>query len=297
MDDSYDGEFDGGDSEHDEDSYDTAMEDQMDGDDDLEGEFTAPTTDDAEYWDGITSGEEDDDNDGDGSGFEGLEEEIHRLHGEDDELPEMIVISRDLKVFIERMMRTRRSRRVGSRQHLNRPRAGTHTCAHQIRNTQADYKYLGRRIKSIVSDNLDITLPALKKMILREVRVDASMHKVYRAKKYAMQMIRGDRKEQYRRLYDYCATFCKYNEGTNLILDVNGDSDPHVLRIMYYCLSGLRDGFLDKCRMIIGLDGCFLKGIYKGQLLTAVGRDPNENIYPLAFAFFEIEKFETWDYF
>ncbi|KAG8373643.1 hypothetical protein BUALT_Bualt11G0045600 [Buddleja alternifolia] len=48
---------------------------------------------------------------------------------------------------------------------------------------------------------------------------------------------------------------------------------------------------------IIGLDGCFVKGIFKGQLLFAVGRDGNDNIYPIAMAYVEVKKFETWDCF
>ncbi|KAL0403718.1 UNVERIFIED_CONTAM: hypothetical protein Sradi_2012600 [Sesamum radiatum] len=66
---------------------------------------------------------------------------------------------------------------------------------------------------------------------------------------------------------------------------------------MYYCLSGLRAGFLDGCRPIIGLDGCFLKGMYKGQLLAAIGRDGNDNIFPIAMAYVEIEKFDNWEWF
>ncbi|KAG8387956.1 hypothetical protein BUALT_Bualt02G0075100 [Buddleja alternifolia] len=66
---------------------------------------------------------------------------------------------------------------------------------------------------------------------------------------------------------------------------------------MYFCLAGMRVGFLDGCRPIIGLDGCFLKGLYKGQLLCATGRDGNDNIYPIAMAYVEIEKFETWEWF
>ncbi|GKA74366.1 hypothetical protein Tco_0780668 [Tanacetum coccineum] len=31
-----------------------------------------------------------------------------------------------------------------------------------------------------------------------------------------------------------------------------------------------------------GLDGCFLKGLKKGQLLTCVGRDANDQMYPVA---------------
>ncbi|KAG8364855.1 hypothetical protein BUALT_Bualt18G0041900 [Buddleja alternifolia] len=54
---------------------------------------------------------------------------------------------------------------------------------------------------------------------------------------------------------------------------------------------------LDGCRPIIGLDGYFLKGLYKGQLLIAVGRDRNDNIYPIAFALVKVEKFDTWEWF
>jgi hypothetical protein len=38
---------------------------------------------------------------------------------------------------------------------------------------------------------------------------------------------------------------------------------------------------------IIGLDGCFLKGYYGGQILAAIGRDPNDQMLPIAFAVVE----------
>ncbi|KAL0405170.1 UNVERIFIED_CONTAM: hypothetical protein Slati_3830900 [Sesamum latifolium] len=41
----------------------------------------------------------------------------------------------------------------------------------------------------------------------------------------------------------------------------------------------------------------FFEGLYKGQLLAAIGRDPNENIYPITFAFVEVEKFDSWLWF
>ncbi|KAL0391443.1 UNVERIFIED_CONTAM: hypothetical protein Slati_4529400 [Sesamum latifolium] len=115
---------------------------------------------------------------------------------------------------------------------------GRHTCAHRIVNRQANSK----------------------------------------AKKYALELIKGDVKEQYSRLYDYCHTVVKHNPGSSLFMKLNKELNPPVLQRMYFCLKGMKDGFLDGCRPIIGLDGCFLKGLYKGQLLAAIGRDPNENI-------------------
>uniref|UniRef100_A0A2N9GBQ0 F-box domain-containing protein n=1 Tax=Fagus sylvatica TaxID=28930 RepID=A0A2N9GBQ0_FAGSY len=40
---------------------------------------------------------------------------------------------------------------------------------------------------------------------------------------------------------------------------------------------------------IIGLDECHLKGVYGGQLLSAVGRDGNDNLFPIAMAIVEAE--------
>jgi hypothetical protein len=56
-------------------------------------------------------------------------------------------------------------------------------------------------------------------------------------------------------------------------------------------------GFLAGCRPFICLDGCHIKTRYKGQLLTAVGIDPNDCIYPIAFGLVEVECTSSWEWF
>lgn len=51
----------------------------------------------------------------------------------------------------------------------------------------------------------------------------------------------------------------------------------------------MRDKFRAGCRPLNGLDGCFLKGPIKGQMLCAIGHNGNENIYPVAFVDVEVE--------
>ena len=51
------------------------------------------------------------------------------------------------------------------------------------------------------------------------------------------------------------------------------------------------------CRHIIGLNGCFLKGSYGGQVLAAVGRDENDNMFPIAMAVVEAENMDSWTWF
>lgn len=55
--------------------------------------------------------------------------------------------------------------------------------------------------------------------------------------------------------------------------------------------------FLSGCRPLVGVDGCFLKGKFRGQLLVAVGPDPNDCIFPIAFAVVEGERRDSWHWF
>nr|XP_025886265.1 uncharacterized protein LOC112941297 [Solanum lycopersicum] len=50
-------------------------------------------------------------------------------------------------------------------------------------------------------------------------------------------------------------------------------------------------------RKCIGLDGCFLKGVCRGQLLIAVAKDGNNQMLPLAWAVVENENTITWSWF
>ena len=45
------------------------------------------------------------------------------------------------------------------------------------------------------------------------------------------------------------------------------------------------------------MDGTFLTGKYKGQILTAIGVDGNNQIVPIAFAFIEGENYDSWLWF
>nr|XP_025650697.1 uncharacterized protein LOC112745980 [Arachis hypogaea] len=60
---------------------------------------------------------------------------------------------------------------------------------------------------------------------------------------------------------------------------------------------GQSNSFLAGCRPIIGVNGCHLKGDHGQQLLVAVGRDPNDNYFPIAVAAVEAETKDSWGWF
>ncbi|XP_013633248.1 PREDICTED: uncharacterized protein LOC106338932 [Brassica oleracea var. oleracea] len=61
--------------------------------------------------------------------------------------------------------------------------------------------------------------------------------------------------------------------------------------------AGLTNTWTSHCRPIFGLDGCFLKCTTKGQLLAAVGRDANNQMFPIAWAVVDVENEPNWRWF
>jgi hypothetical protein len=127
--------------------------------------------------------------------------------------------------------------------------------------------------------------------------------KAQRARRHAFDRVDGSFSDQFTRLHDYCHELSRSNPDSTVKLQVQnmlgeeeGDPERHVFRRLYICFNGCKQSFM-RCRSIIGLDGCFLKGSYGGQLLCAVGRDPNEQMLPIAFAVVEGERKQSWTWF
>ncbi|XP_028066671.1 uncharacterized protein LOC114269541 [Camellia sinensis] len=51
------------------------------------------------------------------------------------------------------------------------------------------------------------------------------------------------------------------------------------------------------CRPLLFIDGTFLKGKYKGTLLTATAKDGDQGFFPLAMAIVETETTDSWEWF
>ncbi|GJZ83235.1 hypothetical protein Tco_0648408 [Tanacetum coccineum] len=66
---------------------------------------------------------------------------------------------------------------------------------------------------------------------------------------------------------------------------------------MYIRFKGVASGWKAGCRRVIGLDGCFLKHTCKRELLTAIGRDVINQMYPIAWVVVRVENTLTWSWF
>ena len=122
---------------------------------------------------------------------------------------------------------------------------------------------------------------------------------MYRAKRKAIDLITGDEQLQYEKLRDYAEMIRLNNKGSRVILqtEIEDENAQPKFKRMYIRYNTQKLGFLGGCRPIIGLDGCHLKGRFGGQILSAITRDANDNIFPVAFAVVEQENKYSWVWF
>ncbi|XP_022041136.1 uncharacterized protein LOC110943709 [Helianthus annuus] len=151
-----------------------------------------------------------------------------------------------------------------------------------------------------IEENPDIPVKAVQEQFQRKYVVGVSRMKAYRAKTKARKMVEGDYSSQYGLLRDYVLELQSKNPGTTVKIDLE-PGHPRDLtrqfRRIYVCLGALKQGFKALGRDLLGLDGAFMKGPYPGQLLSAVGVDSNNGIYPVCYAIVEAENLSAWTWF
>ena len=104
-------------------------------------------------------------------------------------------------------------------------------------------------------------------------------------------------KGQYTRIFDYQEELLRSNPGSTVVVKLAPACAIPTFQRIYICLNAFKQGFMAGCRKVIGLYGCFFKGATNGELLCAIGRDANNQMYPIAWAVVEKENNDSWDWF
>ncbi|XP_014489920.1 uncharacterized protein LOC106752702 [Vigna radiata var. radiata] len=134
----------------------------------------------------------------------------------------------------------------------------THSCSRQLNIKILNTKWLSEEIDRSLQDNPNLKVQDIRKNALRKWNTKISISKARRAKLMAVRQRIGDFKEEYRRIHDYGHELLRSNPGSTVKVEVDS-----------------------------------VNGEYKGELLTAIGRDPNDQMLPLAYAIVEVENKET----
>ncbi|KAL9663826.1 hypothetical protein QQ045_019218 [Rhodiola kirilowii] len=123
-------------------------------------------------------------------------------------------------------------------------------CPHAFDNSKVTVKFLTEYYLDAFIKNTKWNDEAFHAHVRDDLKVNVHRMKCFRARHQALQILEGESR-------------------------------------VYICLDACKRGFLAKCRPIISLDSCILKGHYSGQIHSAVGRDGNDNMFSIAWAICE----------
>ena len=144
----------------------------------------------------------------------------------------------------------------------------------------------------------------MQKLMMKRFGLIRKYHIVIRARELVMEKIEGKHDVSYDKLSDYIeititnpGNHAYINWDNTLLEDVACSSDVAIskpkFKILFISCKGCIDGFLKGCRLLIGLDGCHLKGSFGGVLVTIVSLDVENHCFPLAFRVVESQNNES----
>ena len=184
-----------------------------------------------------------------------------------------------------------------------------HTCIRSYRNPRCTASYIGKKLVKMVRRQPDIKLKDIQEAVHEKYVVNISAGKASRAREKAQDAVDRAHTAQFNQLWEYYDELRRCSPGSIVLMKVHTYNDgdlaaehglatglPYFERI-YICLEGCKKGFLAGCRPIIGIDACHLKTKTGGQLMCAIGKDPNDEYFPFTYVVVEVEIKDTWTWF
>ncbi|KAL0461376.1 UNVERIFIED_CONTAM: hypothetical protein Slati_0025200 [Sesamum latifolium] len=181
--------------------------------------------------------------------------------------------------------------------------SGPHTCKMTEKSKGASSSSIAQKYeKAFKTYQSNLTIDDLNASLVQDYGVHVSATKLYRARKKALENIDGDFANSYSKLPKYAQALRDTNNGVycKLLcdgLDICNPTCNPILKRFFVSFSAQRQEFKNGCRPFIAVDGCFLKGPFKGELFTTVTLDANSTIFPIAIMVAEGESGDSWEYF
>nr|KAJ0195590.1 hypothetical protein LSAT_V11C700345460 [Lactuca sativa] len=138
-----------------------------------------------------------------------------------------------------------------------------HNCSRAFNlGSMVTYSWIGKQLIETIIDNPRISYRKMAATVLRDFNLKVSFGQCRNAKKFAMDEIEGSFMAHYEKLRSYGLELLRTNPGSTVKLDVDIMPDS--------------------------------TGLCRGEVLSAVGRDANNQMYPLAWAVVPVENKANW---
>ncbi|KAK1411785.1 hypothetical protein QVD17_32525 [Tagetes erecta] len=171
---------------------------------------------------------------------------------------------------------------------------GKHTCQRNMsKNRQLTAEFIADEFLPIFKARPHWPAKDIQVAIKEKFKLFIGKWMAYKAKRCAHNKLHGSMKEHYSKIGSYLEALRHENPSSTFALVTvparyyGNDGNIDVFFRIFVCFDGVKKGFLGGCRKLLCLDGCFLKTFLGGMLLAAIGRDANDQMYPLAWAVVE----------
>ncbi|WOL08016.1 hypothetical protein Cni_G16768 [Canna indica] len=174
-----------------------------------------------------------------------------------------------------------------------------HKCSRSMTNRQTTVEWLANYYMEQFRQNPSWDVKLMAMDFQSKFYIPIARAKWYRVRSYALEKLRGSVEDHYALLGPYLAELRKKNPASlfNTVCDREFTGAPPIFKRLYIGFDALKKEFLHDCRPIIGFDGCFLKTFLGGQLLSVIGIDVNNQMFPIAWAVVEGENYDAWRWF
>ncbi|WCJ44518.1 hypothetical protein M5689_025181 [Euphorbia peplus] len=175
-----------------------------------------------------------------------------------------------------------------------------HECSREYFNPRATAKFLCCYFKDMIRGNPEYSVGDMVEHCREFLKLQVSDVICKNAKRKIIREVDGGYKDEYSTLEAYANELQISNPGSRIDLQLNKEElrkGKRVFQRIFISFDACKRGWIEGCRPIIGLDGCFLKDICKGQLLVAVGHDAMDHFFPIVWAVIEKENTYNWEWF
>ncbi|XP_050209237.2 uncharacterized protein LOC126659951 [Mercurialis annua] len=174
-----------------------------------------------------------------------------------------------------------------------------HTCGITSTNRRVTGTWLAHNYLNKYHCIAAMKVTDLIKLVKTDLKVDISFTQMRRAKVKTIKIVEGDVFEEFGLLWDYLGEIGRSNSENTVAMEVHRPIPTQlpIFERLYISFDCLKKGFLGGCRKIFGLDGCYLRGLVKGEILAAVGRDGNNQMFPIAWSVVTKENYANWEWF
>ncbi|XP_043698965.1 uncharacterized protein LOC122649788 [Telopea speciosissima] len=168
--------------------------------------------------------------------------------------------------------------------------------------------WIAKKLTSNVKVDSHMNINVMEEYLSEKYGVKANKTKLYRAKCIVNEETDGSHARAYKKLENYGLMVKERNPGTEFVIEYQnanryGQEQHRALLVnpqfkrLFICFDACKQGFLKGCRPFIGLDGCHLKGVYGGVLVSAIAIDGNNGMFSLAYGVVETECKDSWLFF